>query len=347
MKPTVTYQEILEASSKKKICFVDVRSPKEYQQSTIPGAVNIPVLDNQARETIGILYVNGKIEEAKQYGVDWASSQLPEMFCDYQRLLGTFDELVIFCSRGGMRSNSICSLLKALGLSVSRLHGGYKAYRRHVVEQLDGQLTKVKFITLYGFSGSGKTDILTALAAEGATVLDLEACANHRGSILGSIGLTEPHTQKTFESLLFDSSSQWQAGDIVFTEGESKRIGRVMMPPSLYTAIQEGEKVVIEADLENRVAQIHRDYVTNSDTKELIATLGNLKRVINPEKVTTMQSQLEVGEVDAVIEKLLVSYYDPQYGFHQKQYAKRFINQDSRQTAKDLLTWQKTSFPTS
>lgn len=339
MKPTMTYQEIMDASTKKKICFVDVRSPKEFQQSTIPGAVNIPVLDNQAREKIGLLYVSGKIDEAKQYGIEWASGQLPSMFARYQQLLTDFDELTIFCSRGGMRSNSIYSLLKALGLPVSRLQGGYKAYRHHVVSHLDEELTKVKFMTLYGLSGSGKTDILKELAALGVPVLDLEGCANHRGSLLGSIGLTEPHTQKMFESLLFDASRQWQAGATVFTEGESKRIGRVMMPPSLFTAIQAGEKLLIEADLAKRVAQIHHDYVVNTDEAELSVTLGQLKRVINPEKVKLMQGQLEAGAVDQVIEKLLVSYYDPQYSFHKKTYAATFSNQDSHETAKAILSW--------
>lgn len=341
MKPTVTYSEILANPSRKTHCFVDVRSPQEYRQSTIPGAINIPVLDDQARETIGTLYVNGKIDEAKQYGVAWASRQLPEMFGHYQELLKDYDELVIFCSRGGMRSNSIFSLLKALGLSVSRLQGGYKAYRHHVVAHLDDQLTKVKFVTLYGLSGSGKTDILTNLAAQGAQVLDLEACANHRGSLLGSIGLTEPHTQKMFESLLFDISSQWQVGETVFTEGESKRIGKVMMPPSLYGAIQAGQKIAIEATLEDRVSQIHGEYLAKADLRELTTTLGYLNRVINPDKVKIMQEQLANGEADAVIEKLLVSYYDPQYSHHKKQYVKTFFNRNSFQTAEEIVAWHQ------
>ncbi len=345
MKPTVTYSEILTASDTKRICFVDVRSPKEYRQATIPGAVNIPVLDDQAREKIGILYVNGKIEEAKQCGIDWASGQLPQMFAEYQSLLKEFDELVVFCSRGGMRSLSIFSLLKALGLSVSRLQGGYKAYRHYIVEQLETQLTKVNFMTLYGLSGSGKTDILTALAAQGAKVLDLEACANHRGSLLGSVGLTEPHSQKMFESLLFDASRHWQRGETVFTEGESKRIGRVVMPPSLYQAIQEGEKLLINVSLKKRVEQIHRDYVTVANLPELITAIGRLNKVINPEKVQRMQAQLEAGEVDQVIEKLLVSYYDPQYGFYKKEYLKTFVNQDSNQTAKAILAWHQERGP--
>lgn len=341
MKPTKTYEEILEESLSKTICFVDVRSPQEYQHSTIPGAVNLPILDDKAREAIGTLYVRGQIEEAKQYGVEWAASQLPTMYRQYQALSEEYDELVIFCSRGGMRSNSIYSLLKALGMHVSRLGGGYKAYRHYVIEHLDVQLTKVNFITLYGLSGSGKTDILKELAKQGAKVLDLEACANHRGSLLGSIGLTAPHTQKTFESLLVDISREWRDGEIVFTEGESKRIGKVMMPPSLYTAIQEGQKVVIEASLEQRVRQIHHDYVENSDLQELITTLSFLNRVISPERVKLMQAQLEAGQADAVIEQLLVSYYDPQYRFHQTRYDKVFINQGCQQTARAILDWQK------
>lgn len=339
MKPTITYEELLEVNTPQKNCFVDVRSPKEYSQATIPGAVNIPILDNEARETIGTLYVNGHVEEAKAYGIKWASSQLPAMYADYQNLLQEYDELTLFCSRGGMRSSSIFSLLKSLGLPVSRLSGGYKAYRHYIVNHLDKQLTQVKFMTLYGLSGSGKTDILTALAEKGAHVLDLEGCANHRGSILGSIGLSEPHSQKTFESLLFEASRNWQPGDLVFTEGESKRIGRVMMPPSLYAAIQEGEKLLIEASLEKRVAQIHQDYVDNSTNQELISTLSYMHKVISPEKIKVMQDQLAAGEADAVIEKLLVNYYDPRYSFQKKEYSQRFTNISSRKTADEILAW--------
>lgn len=343
MKPTVTYEEVIKARESKAIGFVDVRSPKEFQTATIPGAINIPVLDNEAREKVGQLYTHGHIDEAKAYGVSYASKHFPEMFNRYQKLLTTYDELVIFCSRGGMRSGTIFSLLKALGLPVSRISGGYKAYRHYIVHHLDEQLSKVKFITLYGLSGSGKTEILQELSSQGAKVLDIEGCANHRGSLLGSVGLSEPHSQKMFESLLFEASRDWEPGESVFTEGESRRIGKVVMPPSLAASIQQGQKIFINASLAYRVAQIHREYVDKAELEELIEALEKLKKVINEERVSQLQSQLRAGNTKVVIETLLTAYYDPRYSYRKKNYVQSFTNLNAAETARAILKWQKES----
>ncbi|WP_034551898.1 tRNA 2-selenouridine(34) synthase MnmH [Carnobacterium funditum] len=343
MKPTITYEEIVAENKSHRVGFVDVRSPKEHEFSTIPGAVNIPVLDNETRATVGTLYVKGQVEEAKQYGIEWAASQLASTYTRYQELLNQYDEIVIFCSRGGMRSNSIFSLLKALGLPVSRLSGGYKAYRHYINERLETELTKATFVTLYGLSGSGKTEILKELSKKGAKVLDLEGCANHRGSMLGSIGLSEPHSQKAFESLLFEASQEWQEGEVVFTEGESKRIGNVVIPSSLFSAIKEGKEIYIEAPLDLRVAQIHRDYVKEDNQEELSDSLGALKAFVKEERVNQFQEQVMNGEVDLVIESLLVSYYDPRYNHHKTQRDLTLVSYDAKETAENILEWQKES----
>lgn len=343
MKPTITYEEIIAASENHKIGFVDVRSPKEFQLSTIPNAVNIPVLSNESREEVGKLYVNGQVEEAKRYGVEWVSKHLPEMYSHYQELLEDYDELAIFCSRGGMRSNSIFSLLKALGMPVSRMCGGYKAYRRYINEHLEEQLAKANFVTLYGLSGSGKTEILNELSNLGVKTLDLEACANHRGSLLGSVGLSTPHSQKMFESLLFENSRDWQDGEVVFTEGESKRIGKAVMPASLVSAIQAGKKITIEAPIELRVAQIHKDYVKGNNQEELTESLETLKTYIKEERITEFQQLIREGDVDSVIESLLLSYYDPRYNHHKSQRDHTFVNVNPLETAKNILQWQKES----
>ncbi|GCF94455.1 tRNA 2-selenouridine(34) synthase MnmH [Enterococcus florum] len=339
MKPTITYEEILKIKRDRHIGFVDVRSPGEYQHSTIPGAHNIPILDNQARETVGILYAERKFNEAKRFAIEWTSARLPAMYDQYQKLCQEYDELVLFCSRGGMRSNTIFSLLKAIGMPVSRMESGFKGYRRYVVEHLDEQLSKVHFVTLYGLSGSGKTEILKELADQGQKVLDIEACANHRGSLLGGIGLSQPHSQKMFEALLFDISRDWQTGDIIFTEGESKRVGNVILPKKLFSAIQKDTKIFIDASLEYRVNQIHKDYIQDNDLIELTKTIEGLKHVINPERVQEFQKQLGANQTNAVIEKLLTSYYDPKYSYQKKEYQKTFTNLNCRQTAEKIIDW--------
>lgn len=337
MKPTVTYEEVLERSKTKKIGFVDVRSPKEYQNATIPGAVNIPILDNQTRETVGTLYVNGEISQAKEYGIGYASSKLPEMYRQYERLLEEYDELALFCSRGGMRSRSIFALLKALGMPVSRIQGGYKGYRHYILEHLEEQITQVQFVTLYGLSGTGKTAILKELSNLGESVLDLEGCANHRGSLLGGVGLTPAHSQKMFESYLFESSKHWQKDQVVFTEGESKRIGRVVMPSFLAEKIQAGSYILIEASLAYRIEKIYQDYIETSSLEELIQALDQLKGMINPEKVISLQEALKQGEGATVIEQLLVSYYDPRYSHKAKKYDLTLTTTDPKETAEKLV----------
>lgn len=341
MKPTVIYEEVLAAKKNKNIGFVDVRSPKEYQEATIPGAVNIPVLDNEAREQVGILYVSGEIEAAKKYGVEWTSLHLPAMYQEYQKLCAEHDELVLFCSRGGMRSETIFSLLKALGMPVSRIKGGYKAYRKYVIQHLAQQMAQVEFVTLYGLSGCGKTEILQELKMRGQKILDLEACANHRGSLLGSVGLTEPHSQKMFDSFLFEASLAWKPGEIVYTEGESRRLGKATLPQELFGAMQSGLKILIESPLEKRVGQIFRDYIQPTETEELLQALENMKRVINPDRVAEMQRQIEQGEAKAVIERLLVSYYDPRYSYNRHSYVHSFENKGAGETAKAIIEWQK------
>lgn len=339
MKPKIEYRELLEVDQEKSVAYVDVRSPKEYEESTIPGAFNIPVLDNETRAKVGTLYVAGKTEEAKQAGVEYMATRLPEMFQDYQRLATMYDEIVIFCSRGGMRSQSIFSLLKALGLPVSRLQGGYKEYRKYIREHLDEQLKKIELVTIYGLSGTGKTEVLLEIEKKGAHILDLEGCANHRGSLLGSVGLSEPHSQKMFESLLFDASRQWIEGDVVFTEGESKRIGQAVIPDSLFSAMKEGTTLYLEAPMATRVAQIYKEYVTPDNQQELVDSLERLKKFANPEKIQRYQEYIWTGQVDKVIEGLLTSYYDPRYKHRRKQPKATFVNTHAPDTACAILAW--------
>jgi len=322
--------------------YVDVRSPSEYAKSTIPGAVNVPVLDDEDRKTVGTLYVAGHIDEAKSHGIQTISPRLPEIFSLFQEYTKTYDQVVIFCSRGGFRSNSIFSLLKSLGMTVYRMEGGYKNYRSTINSLIPVLFEKVRFVTLYGNTGSGKTDILAELKKRGANVLDLEACANNRGSVFGGVGLKkpQPHNQKMFESLLAESAAGWKEPLIVFTEGESKRIGQAVLPPSLVEAMYRGLNLNIEASLDYRIAQIKKDYL-HSNEAELLAALERLKPYLNEARVEGYKEQVRQHDFDAVIEDLLVKYYDPRYNFNKKEFAATFRNEDAARTAEAILEWMK------
>lgn len=342
VRPIVTYEEIEKDSVDKSILFVDVRSPKEYAKETIPGAVNIPVLDDEARKEVGTLYVSGQIDEAKMHGIKSISPRLPEMFSRYREYDKEYDRVVLFCSRGGFRSNSIFSLLKSLGMGVYRLEGGYKGYRNHINKQVPGLFEKVQFVTLYGNTGSGKTAILHEMEARGANTLDLEGCANHRGSLLGSVGLErkEPNSQKMFESLLVDTAKNWQEPLIVFTEGESKRIGKVVLPPSLVDAMRRGINIKIDASLDYRIGLLKQDYV-HENKEEINKALDTLKKYVNDERVEGYKASILQNDFDAVIEDLLLSYYDPRYNYNKKEYVASFHNESPAETAEAILAWMK------
>lgn len=341
MKVNVTYPELEQVKRERSILLVDVRSPREYQQATIPGAVNLPVLNDEERREVGTLYVSGKVEEAKRYGVNAISPRLPAMFQQYQEYLRQYDQVVVFCSRGGFRSNSIFSLLKALGMRVSRLEGGYKGYRRTVHEALPKLLSQARFVTLSGNTGSGKTAILNELQNLGANVLNLEKHANHRGSLLGSVGLGQPHSQKMFESLLYEAAQEWKAPYLVFTEGESKRIGDAILPPYLVEAMQAGTDVLIEADLSYRMQQIKQDYFAHgdADVPDILKGLDGLKRYLNEERVEGYKRHVAAGQLDPVIEDLLLKYYDPRYNLRARNIAATFRNDNPAETARALLQW--------
>lgn len=342
VRPIVTYEEIEKDNTDKSILFVDVRSPKEYAKETIPGAVNIPVLDDEARKEVGTLYVSGQIDEAKMHGIKSISPRLPEMFSRYREYDKEYDRVVLFCSRGGFRSNSIFSLLKSLGMGVYRLEGGYKGYRSHINKQVPELFEKVQFVTLYGNTGSGKTAILHEMQAQGANILDLEGCANHRGSLLGSVGLErkEPNSQKMFESLLVDTAKNWQKPLIVFTEGESKRIGKVVLPPSLVAAMRSGINIKIDASLDYRIGLLKQDYV-HENKEEINLALDRLKKYVNDERVEGYKASILRNDFDAVIEDLLLSYYDPRYNYNKKEYVSSFHNESPAETAEAILAWTK------
>ncbi|CZR08752.1 tRNA 2-selenouridine synthase [Trichococcus ilyis] len=322
--------------------YVDVRSPSEYAKATIPGAVNVPVLDDEDRKVVGTLYVAGRVDEAKSHGIQAISPRLPEMFRLFQEYVRAYDQVVIFCSRGGFRSNSIFSLLKSLGMNVYRMEGGYKNYRSTINKLIPALFERIQFVTLYGNTGTGKTAILEELKKRGANVLDLEACANNRGSVFGNVGLAknQPHNQKMFESLLVESAATWKAPLIVFTEGESKRIGRAVLPPSLVEAMYAGVNLNIEASLDYRIGQIKKDYL-HSDEAELIAALERLKPYLNEARVEGYKEQVRQHAFDAVIADLLVKYYDPRYNFNKKEFAATFRNEDAARTAEAILEWMK------
>ncbi len=316
---------------------IDVRSPSEFKSENIPGSINIPIFNDEQRALIGETYIQNSPDLAKKMGIEYAAARLPDIYDQVSKLDKEYDKLIFFCAKGGFRSSSLVSLFMTIGVNSFKLDKGYKGYRKYINENLPEVIKDVKFIVLFGNTGAGKTEILWDLEACGNDVLDLEACANHRGSILGSVGLGDPSTQKSFESQIYNSLKN-RKGDLVFVEGESKKIGKVVIPGYIYDKINSGIHLCIDTALETRIDNILRDYVHGTD-EELISALNYLRQQLGHEKIHSYIEMIHKKEYSEVIGDLMVNYYDPHYEYKNRQYINTFVNKKSSMTANNISKW--------
>jgi len=297
---------------------VDVRSPEEYSEFTIPGAVNLPIFDNEERKLIGTVYHHESIDKAKKIGVEYASRKLPVLYEKISKLKAEHEKVVLFCERGGFRSSSVCALLSSIGVGVTKLRGGYKGYRSIVNTQLPELNSEVSYIVVHGYTGTGKTELLKMLDGRGHAVLDLERYANHRGSLLGDVGLGSRVSQKQFEALVYDSL-KGRSSDTVFVEGESSRIGNIVIPHYIMESMRAGRHILAVGSLEKRVRRIVDEYTQGHDCNEdIIASLRKLEKHISARRIEEYTRAVEAGNYSETARDLMIRYYDPMYENEQK-----------------------------
>lgn len=337
MFKTMSYNEIEENKHKEDCIFIDLRSESEYNDETIPGAINIPLFNDEERKIVGRVYKQEDTEKAKLLGLEFVGKKLPHIYREISSLNERNKTLVFFCARGGYRSSSIVSLLSSIGIYSIKLKDGYKGYRHHVLDALPTLMEDITFVVLYGNTGTGKTEILKYLKSKGADVLDLEGAANHRGSILGSVGLGKQNSQKMFESILYHALKD-REGNIVFTEGESKRIGKDVIPEYIFDKIKSGIHINISSKLDYRVDTILKDYVHGTDD-ELIEALICLKKRLGGERVDRYIKWIKEDNYRQVISELMKDYYDPLYEKNTRNFVKTFSNIDHLSTAGEILSW--------
>ncbi len=293
---------------------IDVRSEDEYRDDHIPGAINCPVLDNNERVLVGTLYKQTSSFDAKKFGAALVSANiarhLRERFQDRPR---TWRPLV-YCWRGGGRSNALAHVFAQIGWRVGRLDGGYKAYRRAVIEALHTLPDRFRWRVVCGLTGTGKSRLLRALETTGAQVLDLEALAEHRGSVLGNMPDEPQPTQKMFDSLVWHELTRFDVRRPVFVEGESKKIGRLRVPEALIVAMHSSECVVLDAALPLRVELLKSEYSHYFSQPELLGTqIECLAPLHGKDTIGRWQEMARAGRWDMLVEELLVKHYDPAY----------------------------------
>ena len=299
---------------------IDVRSPVEFAEDHIPGAVNLPVLTNEERHEIGIAY-KGSPFEAKKAGASLVAANIAthvqKHFAD---LPGGYHPLV-YCWRGGSRSSSMALVLAQIGWRVKLVDGGYKRYRSEVRSYLASAPATFQFRLLAGLTGVGKTELLHILRGRGHQVLDLEGMANHRGSLLGAADQPPQPTQKYYESLIADCLRGFDTDKVVYVEAESSRVGEVQLPPMLWKSMNEAPRVEVRLPMSVRVGRILKDYdYWIKNPEELKHMLLKLKSRHGGATLEAWFGLIDEGQWPAFVERLLLEHYDSSY----EQQASRF-----------------------
>jgi tRNA 2-selenouridine synthase len=296
---------------------IDVRSESEFALDRVPGAVNWPVLNDAERALVGTEYVQVSAFTARKRGAALAARNIARHVEERVLELPQGWRPLVYCWRGGQRSGSLATVLGQIGFSVQVLDGGYQGFRRHVVAELETLPAGLSFRVLCGRTGSAKSRLLGALAAEGAQVLDLEALAAHRGSVLGAEpGQAQP-SQKAFETALWHALRGFDPTRAVFAEGESRTIGRLRLPQALTERLRASTVVPVEMPVEQRVKFLLDDYAHFvADTEAFCARLQALREHRGAAVVERWQQLARSGSTQAladVVRELLEHHYDPIY----------------------------------
>jgi tRNA 2-selenouridine synthase len=293
---------------------LDARSPGEFADDHLPGAVSVPVLDDAERERVGTIYKQQSAFEAKRVGAPIAArniaAAIETRFADRPRNWRP----LVYCWRGGGRSGSMVHLLRQVGWDARRLEGGYKAFRRQVVADLEALPRHLRYHVICGATGSGKSRLLEALAAAGAQVLDLEVLAQHRGSVLGDLPNEPQPTQKRFETQLWEALSGFDAKRPVYVESESRKVGSLRVPDDLIQRMRAARCFRLEAGEEVRVALLMEDYAHFvADPRALLAKLALLRDLHGAERIAQWEEHLARGAWHPLVRDLLENHYDPAY----------------------------------
>ncbi|WP_317195063.1 tRNA 2-selenouridine(34) synthase MnmH [Algoriphagus aestuariicola] len=288
---------------------LDARSESEFAQSHIPSAQNLPILNDSERKIVGTLYKEKGSEVATMKGFELVGPRFHEIQKTAKRIFPD-GEIILYCWRGGMRSQILSWLLGMVGFKVYRLKGGYKTYRTYTFDEV--RKTR-KMIVLGGKTGVAKTLLLQKLMENGEQILDLEALANHKGSSFGSIGLPPQPSVEQFENLMAENLRLCDTSFPIWIENESRKIGRIILPDQFYLLLLKSPLIDIRKSLDERVAHITQDYAL-LPKEDLIAAVIRLKKRLGGLRTQEAIADIQAGNHSAWISNLLI-YYDKAYEF--------------------------------
>jgi tRNA 2-selenouridine synthase len=302
---------------------IDVRSPAEFAEDHAPGAINLPVLDNDERAEVGTMYVQQSAFLARRVGAAKVARNVAHHLETALKDRPANFKPLVYCWRGGQRSNAMATILSQVGWRTALLAGGYKTYRRRVQARLYDEAWPLKLVLLDGGTGTGKTAILARLAARGVQTLDLEALANHRGSLFGAFAdAPQPH-QKMFESRLLIAMEALDPARPVVVEAESSKIGDINLPPALWSLMKDAGRLEIVAPLAERARYLVRAYGDIVEGPEALEeAFRRLPTHPGRERLESWRALAAGGAFEALAEALVELHYDPAYARGRKKDAK-------------------------
>lgn len=304
MVNTITVEEALK---KENIQFLDTRAPREYELDHLPRALNTPILSNEEHAIVGTLYKQVSQDKAIEQGTEYIAKNLPAIMKVVNKVPKD-KELIIYCWRGGMRSKVIVAFLESLKYNVYQLKGGHKAFRKYVRERLENYDLKPEIIVLWGLTCVGKTDLLNKFPNS----IDIEGLANHNGSLYGAMG-KKPYSQYKFDNLLLRKLDRLQKEKFIIIEGESRRIGDLMIPEFLYKRMLHGRHILVKRSFDKRAELCAEEYINKKNQEEAKKITASLQRVISNKNKELMLDLIDQGDYVEASKILLGKYYDPLY----------------------------------
>jgi tRNA 2-selenouridine synthase len=293
---------------------IDARSESEYAEDRVPGAVNWPSLNDEERHIVGTEYKQVSAFAARKRGAAMVSRNIARHIEREVMDKPREWQPLVYCWRGGQRSGALSLVLAQIGFKVHIVEGGYREYRRAVLADLEQLPGKFRYQVLCGKTGSGKSRLLAALREQGAQVLDLEALANHRGSVLGLVPGSPQPSQKQFDSRVWQTLRGFDAAREVWVESESKKVGELRVPQALVEQMRVAPCVRIELAIDERVQLLMEDYdFFVKDVEAFCERLDALRALRGNETVKSWQTSAREGRIAEVVRELLERHYDPVY----------------------------------